>query len=203
MRPGAAFFWPLCRLGWASEIPPLIWHDLIWRISVLLLLSDVWTHMWGLRLREVFPQLLWELMGDNSAPRLKQERGSGAGREGRTFWHSVVRAAETRSSTLSVSTTESDRPEVSFMTSTTFPFSVLLSPVISLWLSWASQSFDSCVWSVVTRVWREGCVRLAVCCLIVSSGLFGVLCLGLPISVCEPQADEPLGWAHVYMMMVK
>lgn len=68
-----AFIWPLWRLGWAPEIPPLIWHDLIWRISVLLLLSDVWTHMRGVRLREVFPELLWELMWDNSGPCLEQK----------------------------------------------------------------------------------------------------------------------------------
>lgn len=69
-----AFSWPLRRLGWAPEIPPLIWHDLIWWISVLLLLLDVWTHMRGVRLREVFPELLWELMWDNSGPCLEQKR---------------------------------------------------------------------------------------------------------------------------------
>lgn len=76
------FSWPPRRLGWAPEIPPLIWHDLIWRISVLLLLSDVWTHMWGVRLREVFPELLWELMWDNSGPCLEQKRGKRRGMGG-------------------------------------------------------------------------------------------------------------------------
>ncbi len=78
-----AFSWPLRRLGWAPEIPPLIWHDLIWRISVLLLLSDVWTHMRGVRLREVFPELLWELMWDNSGPCLERKRGRSKARGGR------------------------------------------------------------------------------------------------------------------------
>lgn len=78
--PIKTFTWPLPRLGWASKIPLLIWHDLIWRISVLLFLADMWTNMWGVRLREVSPGLLWELMWDNSRPCLREKRGRGRGR---------------------------------------------------------------------------------------------------------------------------
>ena len=189
--PQAAFCWPFQGLGRAPETPPLIWHDLIWRISVLLLLLDVWTHMRGVRLREVCYES-WCETTQWTVPGAKERGGGGerAGKRGTIRLNNTSDRKEWKGEKKEKGFGEcgSDLCESESLgrvssTSTVFPWPPHPIPLL---LCWKSLSFDSCAWSAVTAVWREGCVCLAVCCLIVCSecGQFCVHSLGMQILMC-------------------
>lgn len=219
-----AFSWPLRRLGWAPEIPPLIWHDLIWWISVLLLLLDVWTHMRGVRLREVFPELLWELMWDNSVPCLEQKRRRSTRRGGkrkrgrwmewvtvrterwkkkkqkwRREWGFNLRRPQSRASE------ESGGVGSTSTTSPLLNLSFSSSPKTSHYCCVGSP----CVLTAVLGVlWRQSggkgvyvwlCVVWWFCS---GRGHFGVQHFA-NIGVCISLEVKPSGWVHVCVTMIK